>query len=53
MPTISLPAALMRAIGLAGVFDHRRHVIGVGVNDALGIAHDGDVAFPENQIAAL
>src|SRR3954465_5733279 len=36
---------------LAGPFDHRRHVIGVGVNDAVGIAHDSYVAVPENQIA--
>src|SRR5256885_8234610 len=39
--------------GLAGVFDHGGHVVGVGVNDVLGIPRDRDMAFPENQIAAL
>src|SRR3981081_2157268 len=39
--------------GVAGVFDDGRHVMRIGVNDAVGSAHDGAVAFPENQIAAL
>ena len=53
MAVISLPAALMRAMASRGVFDRGRHVMRVGVNDGVGIAHDRDVAFPENQIAAL
>ena len=39
--------------GVAGVFDHGRHVMGVGMNDGVGVAHDRDMAFPEDQIAAL
>src|SRR6266850_2752255 len=38
--------------GLAGVFDCRGHVMRVGVDDGVGVAHDGDMAFPEHQIAA-
>ena len=39
--------------GVACVFDHGRHVMGVGVNDGVGVAHDRDMAFPEDQVAAL
>ena len=39
--------------GVGGVFDHGRHVMRVGVNDGVGIARDRDMAFPENQVAAL
>ena len=39
--------------GVAGVFDHGRHVMRVGVNDGVGIARDRDMAFPEDQVAAL
>ena len=38
---------------LARVLDHRRHVMRVGVHDGVGIAHDRDVALPEDQVAAL
>src|SRR5262245_58800939 len=37
----------------AGVLDHGRHVMRVGMHDAVGIAHDRDMAFPEDQVAAL
>src|SRR5690349_7847138 len=37
----------------ARVLHHRRHVMGVGVHDSVAIPHDRDVAFPENQVAAL
>jgi len=46
----SLPAALMRAITSRCVFDHGRHVVGVGVNDGAGVARDRHMVFPENQI---
>jgi hypothetical protein len=39
---ISLPAALMRAMASAVFFDRGRHVMGVGMNDGVGIAHDRD-----------
>ena len=39
--------------GVGNRLDRDRHVKGVGVNEARPIAHDGDVAFPEHQIAAL
>ena len=39
--------------GGAGVFDHRRHVVGIGVNDGIGVACDRHMALPEDQIAAL
>lgn len=32
--------------------DHRRHVMGVGVNHGGGVVHDGDVSLPEDQVAA-
>ena len=51
--TTSLPAALIRAIAGAIGLDHRCHVMRVGVNDGAAIAHDGDMALPEDQIAAL
>jgi hypothetical protein len=38
--------------GAASIFDHRRHMVRVGVNDAVGVARDGDMAFPEDQVAA-
>ena len=38
---------------LARVFDRGRHVMRVGVNDGVGVAHDRDMAFPEDQVAAL
>ena len=50
---ISLPVALIRAMASRGVFDHGRHVMRIGVNDGVGIARDRDMAFPENQVAAL
>ena len=37
---------------LVGVLDHGRHVMRVGVHDGVGVAHDGDVALPEDQVAA-
>src|SRR5882757_8605213 len=38
---------------VADVFDHRCHVMGVGVDDGVAVAGDCDMAFPEDQIAAL
>ena len=32
--------------------DRHRHVKRIGVNERRGVAHDGDVAFPEHQVAA-
>jgi hypothetical protein len=37
--------------GGAGVFHGGRHVMRIGVDDAVGVARDRHVAFPENQIA--
>src|SRR5204863_2866823 len=33
--------------------NHRRHVMRIGVNHGAAIADDGDMALPENEIAAL
>src|SRR5262249_43063326 len=33
--------------------DRDRHVKSVGVNERGAVAHDGDVALPENEVAAL
>src|SRR5262249_38882785 len=33
------------------VLDHGRHVMCIGVHDGLGVANDGDMAFPEDQVA--
>ena len=48
-----LPAAPIRANRLGHGLDRHRHVEGVGVDHAVAAARDGDVAFPENQVAAL
>jgi hypothetical protein len=37
--------------GVAGVFDHRGHVMRIGVRDAVGVVRDRDVALPEDQVA--
>src|SRR5262249_50216417 len=37
----------------ARALDHGRHVVGVGVNDRIGVAHDRDMALPENQVTPL
>src|SRR5689334_3975808 len=37
--------------GLVRILDHCRHVMGVGVHDAVGIARDRDMALPEQEIA--
>src|SRR5215470_865155 len=39
--------------GIFRVLDHGRHVMRVGVHDGVGIAYDRDMAFPEDQVAAL
>jgi hypothetical protein len=38
--------------GFACVLDCRGHVMSVGVHDGAGVARDGDMAFPEHQVAA-
>src|ERR1700682_4455104 len=38
--------------GLALFFDHGGHVMRVGVHDGVGVTRDGDMALPEQQIAA-
>src|SRR5690349_9511341 len=35
------------------ILDHRSHMMGVGVNDCVGVAHDRDMTFPEHQVTAL
>ncbi len=42
----------MRAIAVVGLLDRHHHGIGIGVDERLGVARDGDVALPEQQIAA-
>src|ERR1700761_3803856 len=39
--------------GVFCVLDRGRHVVRIGVDNAVGIADDRDMAFPENQVAAL
>jgi hypothetical protein len=39
--------------GVACVFDRRRHVMRIGVHDGVAVAHDRDMAVPEDQVAAL
>ncbi len=48
----SLPAALMRADRFADRLDRDRHVERIGVDQRVRVAHDGDVALPEQEIAA-
>ena len=43
----------MRAKDSATDFDCHRHVEGVGVDHAVAAARDGDVSFPEDQVAVL
>ena len=43
----------MRAKDVGHGFDCHRHVEGVGVDYAVAAARDGDVAFPEDQVAVL
>ena len=38
---------------LVRVLDRGRHVMRVGVHDGVGVAHDRDMALPEDQVAAL
>jgi hypothetical protein len=39
--------------GVSRVFNHGRHVMRIGVHDAVGIAYDRDMAVPQNHVAAL